>query len=276
MEINMPATSAAASGTGSELDAYKGAFRAEQTKVAAVSTSQQMEVQLMTQEGDRVTISLDARSAALYGAYSTVGADENGAAYQKLELSASLYEREMTFTVEGDLNREERRDILKALKTLDRMMHQFSEGHLKPVLAGARKLQRLETLAGLDATMSVEKQVLVAEQTRMVAVSGSLGADASAPQEPLEDAGTVDQESASPLLAAADGMAEKMARTVAETPTPKDRLMSFVEQLMADYREQMAHFDPMGADVVDRMTGCFHNALARFSGAAHRPAAYMA
>ena len=37
---------------------------------------------------------------------------------QKHELSASLYEREMTFTVEGDLNREERRDIFKALKGL--------------------------------------------------------------------------------------------------------------------------------------------------------------
>ena len=268
MEINMPAMSTAASGTRSDLDAYLGAFRAEQTKVAAVSTSRQMEVQLTTREGDRVTISLDARSAALYGAYSTVAADENGAAYQKHELSASLYEREMTFTVEGDLNREERRDIFKALKTLDRMMHQFSEGHLKPVLAGAGKLQGLDTLAGLDATLSIEKQVLVAEQTRIAAVSGTLGADTSAPQVPLEDAGSVDQDSASPLLAAADAMAEKMARTVAETPAPKDRLMSFVEQLMKDYREQMAHFDPMGADVVDRMTGRLHDALARFNGAA--------
>jgi len=268
MEINMPATSTAAPGARSDLDAYLGAFRAEQTKVAAVSTSQQMEVQLMTLEGDRVTISLDARSAALYGAYSAVGADENGAAYQKHELSASLYEREMTFTVEGDLNREERRDIFKALKTLDRMMHQFSEGHLKPVLTGARKLQGLDTLAGIDATMSIDKQVLVAEQTRISAVPGTLAADTSSPQVPLEDAGTVDQDSASPLLAATDALAEKMARTVAETPTPKDRLMSFVEQLMKDYREQMAHFDPMGADVVDRMTSRLHDALARFSGPA--------
>ena len=268
MEINMPAMSTAASGTRSDLDAYLGAFRAEQTKVAAVSTSRQMEVQLMTREGDRVTISLDARSAALYGAYSTVGADENGAAYQKHELSASLYEREMTFTVEGDLNREERRDIFKALKTLDRMMHQFSEGHLKPVLAGAGKLQGLDTLAGLDATLSIEKQVLVAEQNRIAAVPGTLEADTSAPQVPLEDAGTVNQDSVSPLFVAADAMVEKMARTVAETPAPKDRLMSLVEQLMADYREQMAHFDPAGADVVDRMTGSLHDALARFSGAA--------
>ncbi len=265
METNI--TSVPAFQSSGDLDAYMRSFQAEETKVAAVSTSRQMDISLVTQEGDKVTISLDAKTAALYGTYESLEMDKEGATYQKSELTAALYEREMTFTVEGDLNREERRDIRKALKALDRMMHNFSEGRMKPMLRGARRLQGLDSIAGLDAQFSYERQVLVAEQTQIAAeYTGTAGADlpatAQAPQVPEAHPSSVMQ-----LMEEAGTVAGEMAQTVADAQTPMERMLSFVDQLLEDYREQMASFDPLGADMVDHIADRLHDALARFNGA---------
>jgi len=265
MEINT--ANASASGVNGELDGYLGSFQAEKTNIAAVSTSSQMDIRLVTQEGDRVTISLDAKAAALYGTYQRTGVSGNNLSYQQSEVTAALYEREMTFTVEGDLNQDERRDIFKALKTLDRMMHRFNEGQLKPALAGANKLQRLETIAGLDASMSYEKQVLVTEQTRFAAAYSAPTIGAVPSHASIQDAAMATQTAVPQLFEAADTLADEMTQTIAEISTPWDRMKSFADQLLDDYREQMAQIDRLGVDIIDRIVGRLQEALAKFNDA---------
>ena len=51
------------------------AWQAERTAVAAVSSSQHMDVQLVTAEGDKVTLSLDAKAAAMYGTFENAAAN---------------------------------------------------------------------------------------------------------------------------------------------------------------------------------------------------------
>lgn len=270
METNIASVPAFQS-TG-DLDVQLRSFQAEQTKLAAVSTSREMDISLVTREGDKVTISLDAKAAALYGIYENLEMNDEGMAYQKSELTAALYEREMTFTVEGDLNREERRDIRKALKTLDRMMHHFSEGHMKPMLRGTRRLQGLDTIAGLDASFSYERQILVAEQTQVASeYSGVTGAtvpsatsvDEVSQPEVLKPAQS--SASALQLMEEADTVADDMAQVVTEVQSPFDRMLSFVDQLLNDYREQMAQFDPMGANMIDHIADRIRDALAGFN-----------
>lgn len=261
-----------------DLDTHLRSFQAEQTKVAAVRTISEMDVHLVTREGDKVTISLDAQAAALYGTYESFEKNDGGAAYEKSQLTAALYEREMTFTVEGDLNREERRDIRKALKALDRMMHHFSEGRMKPVLMGTRRLQRLDSIAGLEAGFSYERQTLVAEQTHIAGEYAGVAATA-APSASTADANPqidiarpeafqADQPAALELMAAAGTVAGDMARMVADTRTPYDRILFFVDQLLHDYREQMARFDARGVGVIDQVADRFRDALAGFGGGA--------
>jgi hypothetical protein len=256
-----------------DLDAQLRSFQAEQARVAALTTSRELDVSLVTREGDTVTISLDARAAALYGKYERVGMNEAGATYQKSELTAALYEREMTFTVEGDLNPAERRDIRKALKTLDRMMHNFTKGHARPMMMGAKRLQGLDTIAGLDASFSYERQVLVAEQTRVAAEYGGAtrgtAPDGSQPPEASQrEVSQVAEAPALQLLEAAGTVADEMARVVDAAETPVERMLSFVDQLMEDYRERMSRFDAVGSGLVNHIAGRMREMLAGFDSAA--------
>ncbi len=236
-------------------------LQAERTALAAVSGEQHLDVTLVTDEGDKVTISLDARAAALYGSYEEASADGQGFAAAKGEFSAGLYEREMTFTVEGDLSEKEQKDIRKALKTLDRMMHNFVNGDVKPMLAKMGKLQGLESLAGIEANMSYERTVIVARQSQAAATYAPETASTPAvSQTPVHS-----DDGAAVLAQKADEMADRMAREIAAAQTPADRMLAFVEQLMDDYRKQMAAQDPMGSRLIDRMTGQLHDVLAQFN-----------
>ncbi|MBI5063274.1 MAG: hypothetical protein HZB87_07415 [Desulfatitalea sp.] len=78
-------------------DSNLRAWQAERTALAAVSNEQHLDVTLVTDEGDKVTLSLDARAAAMYGTYEQAAADGRGFSAAKGEFSVGLYEREMTF-----------------------------------------------------------------------------------------------------------------------------------------------------------------------------------
>jgi ribosome-associated translation inhibitor RaiA len=247
-------------------DSNLRAWQAERTAVAAVSNEQHMDVTLVTDEGDKVTLSLDARAAAMYGAYEQAAVDGQGFSAAKGEFSVGLYEREMTFTVEGELSAEEQKDIRKALKTLDRMMHNFVNGDVKPMLAKARKLQGLESLASVEAHMSYERTVLVAQQSQeTVEYSPDSQAAAPAVQAPVVPVPAPTDASEEALEKKADAVGGQMAETIAATQTPAERMLAFVGQLLDDYRQQMAAIDPMGGRMIDRVAGQLRDALAQFN-----------
>lgn len=235
------------------------ALQAERTAAASVSTSKSMDVQLVTAEGDKVTISLDARAASLYGVSEKAEADENSISYQKTELSVSLYEREMTFTVEGELSDAEKRDIRKVLKTLDRMMNHMIHGDLQPMAANARRLKGLENIASLEAGMSYERTVLVAQQASATAIAGPTAAEN---QPPLPAPATAGDSSATAETARnANAVGDFMTRTLQASETPMERMMAFFDQLLADYRQRMSGIDATGLEMVDRVADRLRGAL---------------
>lgn len=222
-------------------------FQASRTDLAAVTRSRQMDVELVTSEGDKVTISLDSRSAGLYTMYEEAQIDDAGAmAYQKSELTMGLYQRQMSFTVEGDLNAAEVRDINKVMKTLDKMMNKFVNDKLKPMAAQARKLNGLDTIAGLDVQISMESRIVTATQSQAAATYDRLGVQ-TAPQPQPRQGGM-------PVPAAeADAVADAMAQEVQSTATPAHRMMQFVNQLLDDYRRQMEDLHQSGRQIMDRI-----------------------
>jgi hypothetical protein len=194
-----------------------------------------------------VTLTVDSRTAGLYAAFEDARTDGSGAmAYKKSELTMGLYQREMTFTVEGDLNAAERRDINKVLKSLDKMMSRFVNGKLRPAAAQARRLQGLDTIADLDVHISMENRTLTAIQSRTAATYNRLGM----PSAPLADA----PESGVPVPATeTDGVADAMAEKIRSAPIPAHRMMRFVNQLLDDYRRQTEDLNRFGRRVMDRI-----------------------
>ena len=220
------------------------ALQASRTDLAIVTRTQQMDLAMVTAEGDKVTLSLDARAAGLYASFEDVRTDGSGsAAFRKSELTLGLYQRDMSFTVEGDLSAAELKDINKVLKTLDKMMNRFVNGKLRSMAAQTHKLQGLDTIANLDVQISLESRTLTATQ-RQAAVSYdrlSMPSSPTAAPPPIAAA------------AAADRVADAMAEEIRSAPAPAQRTMQFVDQLIDDYRRRMEDLDRFGRQIMDRI-----------------------
>lgn len=163
-------------------------FAASETRVASISESQSLDMLLVTEEGDKVTLSYDASTAASYGEHGQIEASKDGFGVQWTELSTGQYERELQLSIEGDLNDQERCEIRKAIQTLGRMLCNFTEGKVRPMESLAHSLGGLETIAQLDVNMAYEQQVLVARQTDMAVAYGQLGEGIYQPALPVEEA----------------------------------------------------------------------------------------
>jgi len=224
--------------------------QASQAQLAAVSSSQSIDLDLVTEEGDKVTLSIDARASALYASFGEVEMDAERMFGQWSELSAGQYERDISLTVAGDLNRQERREIGKVIKSINRMMHNFIQGKLGPMMANTKKLGRLETVDSLEIKMSYERQVVVAQQSQY----NQFGQPATVPALETEAA-------ALPLATEARSLVQDMVREMDSTPAPRERILEMTEHLFKAHRRRARRLGPMGGRVMDHIRDLFKTAM---------------
>ena len=120
-----------------------------QWQLSAVTAGQWLDLSLMTKEGDKVTLSADAKASALHTDFEAMQVGDGGDIYAQWgELSLEQRERDITLTVEGDLNPAERREIRKVLQTINN---------------------------GIELPLKAESESLAANMARMVAGSHGPG-----------------------------------------------------------------------------------------------------
>ncbi|MEJ2157672.1 MAG: hypothetical protein P8X96_20265 [Desulfobacteraceae bacterium] len=233
-----------------------------QTQLAAVSSSRSLDMDLVTDEGDRVTLSIATQASAVYAAYGEVGVDDGDFHGEWGEFSGGAFEREVSFSVEGDLNRQERREIRKVIKTLHRMMNDFVQNRLNPMVSKAQKLQGLETIDSLEVDMAYERQVLVAQQTTAAISYDRTGEVAPARPEllPVEPVDV-------PVSKEAEVVAMDMASEVVSAPVPMDPLKELADRLLEAYQDRAAEWHPLAGQVVAHMRDLFEAAVGGYGQA---------
>jgi hypothetical protein len=227
---------------------------ATQTQLAAISTSRSMDLNLVTTEGDQVTLSLDAQAAALYARSTSVTVGEDGDyLYRDTELAAGQYQVDFSLSIEGDLNDAEMREIRKVIKTLNKMMGQLANGNTLPEASTVGKLSGLDTIATMDASLSYERQVLVAQQSEVVVYNNS-GELTQTPTGTLTPS-----DSNQPVKA----LAEEMARHFKKAKAPWAHKRHAVEHLFQRHRRQAASKaeDQQAPNIFDQLRESFYRAL---------------
>lgn len=240
------------------------AVSASQTQLAAISTSRSLDLNLVTEEGDKVTLSMDAQASAIYFDSTSVSMADNGDyRYSRSELAAGSSQYNLSLTIEGDLSEEEQREIRKVIKTLSKMMDRLAAGNVQPDVAVANKLSGLDTIAGLDAHLSYERQVVVARQTETTAVYDRTGELTNT------DAETKGREFSSlPEKAKADEMANEMARHLRKAGAPWVHKMKAVERLFEARRKSAATEanENNSMNIFDYLRERLHDALGQNAG----------
>ena len=101
----------------------------------SVSEEQQADFDIVTAEGDTVTLSSDCRAAATLATYEHLALSDSG--YRRIEAQMQDFqmERDIGVTVEGDLNPQELADIRSLLSDLGEMFKEFlaSENRSAPI-----------------------------------------------------------------------------------------------------------------------------------------------
>lgn len=153
----------------------------------ATSNQQHKDITLVTEEGDRVTISSSFQHQAVYSTYEGISQYAVSATSENLDMERNelaLFEGEqfeyennhnLTILVDGDLNKQELKSIKKAVKTIDKIMTDILYGkHIPDGLAKAIEINNLSSIASLEANYQYDKAVLVEQTAIQEAVTYSM------------------------------------------------------------------------------------------------------
>jgi hypothetical protein len=125
------------------------------------------DITIVTDDGDRVTISSEKSLETSYATYS--GLLRSGSASARVDgyeymskLSSSL-----SLSITGDLDKEEYEDVLAAVKTIESLMEKPFTGSMEDLAKLAKEFGGLDTLSSLDASIKFEESMSY-EQTQAV------------------------------------------------------------------------------------------------------------
>jgi hypothetical protein len=171
-----------------------------------VSRSQTADITIVTAEGDTVTLSSSKSAELSFATYSAQGkvGDSTGAISG---MSAQLHRTSaFSMTVDGDLNKEELKEIRSAIRTIEKAANDVLKGHDEKAAARTAKLSDLDQIASIDADLEFNREVSV---TQVSAQSNSAPAVPESTEAPASVPVSVPTTESQPLEAV----------TPAETPT---------------------------------------------------------
>lgn len=172
--------------TAGRSDSGFGAYRN-----VSISQRRNMNIAVRTVEGDSVTINSGSRFEAGFSAFNqhgTIDGDSVDFTARSFECSSA---RSLSFTIEGTIEKEEARDIHKAMHQVDKLIWRLQSGDLKHAMKRVSKLYRLDSIAGLEAAVqsSCSVSFAEAEATESVAAPVSeLSCSAEEPAAAVDDA----------------------------------------------------------------------------------------
>jgi hypothetical protein len=224
----------------------------QRLRLAAVSEVSK-NITLHTREGDTVTLSMDREIVAVYGRDARLAIDRqyamtpDGDHFDHDRVAAETREwfgfeasQEISVTVEGDLSREEMRDIRKALRRIDRLIGKSfdpeaagRQGH------GSAGLSRLDTVAGIEVDVRQSRTILAAQSSAVATLS--YGTDGQATESLVQPE--------EPAVPAWQTVADDATEIVEETGIAPERFVDPLRDLFGHWARKMKHrrspFHPM-------------------------------
>ena len=194
------------------------------------------DIDLVTAEGDKVTISLDSLYEESYSSYNSRGYTNGMITQTQMQTFHSLSNREMSITVEGDLNQEELADIQQVLGKIESLANDFFSGEIDEAVAQAVQFDDMGSIVNLQANldhsygMSVEQQYM----------AQTMNTPEEPPEAIIKDTNSITGDSVRTLV-------DEMTRAVGESKVKPEKmakaLPKFIDRL---FDKHLVEDDPHG------------------------------
>ena len=134
-------------------------YSISQSAQFTTSHHQNTDITIFTAEGDKVTLSSTSQfqaTCATYNSFARTKGEFTWSRGQSLDLNIS---RELSILVDGDLDKQELKDINKAIKTIEKIMRDFLSGDIGNAVAKALRISKLESISSLEADLQFEQSI---------------------------------------------------------------------------------------------------------------------
>jgi len=169
------------------------------------------------------------------------------------QLSSISFAREITISIEGDLNAEEKKEIKKILGKIFKMMKNFLSGKHGKLTVPAGKDIKLDTLANVEAKFEVTKSALeVKHASAEYVTNSSIPASES-------DRGT----------RAMDRLIKRMSKAVKDSKVEHDRLLKYFEHSPSRMSAEYVKREPDAREMrkmLRKITAGLFNQLEKITG----------
>lgn len=225
--------------------ATPASYQSSRLNWLSVSEEQQADVDIVTAEGDTVTLSSDYRAAVSLATYEHLARSDSGYRHLEAQMLDFQMEQEIGVTVEGDLNPQELADIKSLLSDLGAMFKEFlaSGGQEPPGIN--------EDFARLTSLKSVQAQFEYSASVGYLSVRSdemTLGGPVAAPSLPEAEAsvaaavqraapavGPTPAATLRPLTAEAAPIADRMAQKVRDSRVKPQKVLRLLKKFLKQF-----------------------------------------
>jgi hypothetical protein len=169
-----------------------GQSQTNQTTLHA-SSSTTANLTVLTAEGDKITISRRTDAQVAYSNYNALGqTDGQAVSYREQSLEFDR-QGEFQLSVEGDLSQQERADLNKLVKKIDRVIRDFLKGDTKGAISKTLQINKLGSLSSVDLSVEHTETLTVARQQTVQASDSEASNPADDPAAPTSAADLIRQ-----------------------------------------------------------------------------------
>jgi hypothetical protein len=214
----------------------------ESTRISA-SREQSMDMILVTTEGDRVTLSASSLVRAAYASYAGYMETGGSSAWtQGMSLSQNAF-KNFSISIEGDLSKEELKDIFQVMTRIDKIMREMLDGDMDDALRHALKLNKFDSISSLQANLQFSQSVVVDRQT------------ASQSQTTIAETDSANIQPASFAMADVGRLLEDMIKIVEESTVQPDHLLQPVAAVFKRLFTDVEAMDDDDAEAKRQLAG---------------------
>ncbi len=215
------------------------AYQSAQIAKAEITGEQSTDIEILTADGDKVTLSSDIKFESSAIVYEKQGQTSAGYSQSQGQIISASANSHLELTVEGTLDEQEKKEIKAVLMNLFKMVKDFITGHAAPDTEEVQTFADLTTISKVKAEVDIKAEVTIAAHSYAKHVV----------QTPVEEKPVI-QEVAAPNLPAVskriDKLTDRMIERVKDSGVEPSKILNRLNRRLSRFSRKFMNAGPAG------------------------------